>query len=492
MKIDLVGGSYLQKYENFNSQRTINWYPVPGTPTEKNKNPMALFPTPGLTKFVNCPGRYFRGFCAVTTATYKRLFCVVDNILYEIFSNGVATSRGTMSSLGIGTTKVYMTYDSNNEVGIFSTQAGYVLTLSSNALTHITTNQYPGNVQTADYLDTYTIVNSGGSVYFNQNSSLLLDTSNGWIITNTYTPGFKPNPTIAVAALREEIFNFTTSTIEIYINDGTSPYSRLPRSTIYIGLAAKESLATLNDGFIFLAKNEKGECSVYMFDSYYQCVPISPFSINWAINSVKDTLESTYAYVQYNRQGNLFYYLTIPSLNQTFVYDIITKQWHERSSIAPYTDADGSYIQGAFRGKHYVDFMGMHLFGDLYSGQIYLEDYTNQTEDTNIITRTRVSQIFSEDLKNISVTELEIDCNTGQGVSTGTNTPVLMLQYSKDAAHTYSAPRNMLLGNAGEYHKRCRKQKLGGGRAWVFKLTLTDPVDLMIQAAEATGIVGMY
>lgn len=488
MKLDIIGGSYQHKYRNFNSQRTINFYCVPGTPSEKDKNPMALFPTPGLSPFVKLPGRYFRALKAFRTPLYTRCFAVVDNQFYELFSNQSYILWGTLGNIGIGNDKVYLTCDYNNEIGIFQNQASYYFNMNTNTLTQITTNQFPGLVQTADYLDGYTVVSSGGAVFFNTNSSLA-----NWTITNTYSPTFKPDPVVAIAALREEIYNFTSQQIEIYINDGTTPYSRLPRSTVFLGLVGKETLVTINDGFLFLNRNEKGECSVYLFDGYYTAVPISPLSINWAINSVKETLDNAYAYVQYTKNGNVWYYLTVPALGTTFMYDIVTKQWTERQSLKPFSNVDGSQDTAEFCGRHYTDFAGNHLFADLYSGNVFMEDFTNQTENGQTITRTRISQNFCEEKKRISASGLEIDCNVGDGVITGQGSnPILMLSYSKDAGYNYGQVRNMLLGATGDRSIRARKHKLGDGRDWVVKLVITDPVDIMIQSAFFEGTVGGY
>src|SRR5579872_7375913 len=111
MKIDLLGGSYQQKYIEFNAQRTINWYQVVTTQNEKSKSTTALFPFPGLTTYVTLPGRYLRGIFTARTNDMQRCFAVCDNILYEINSNYTYTTRGTMSSMSVGSTKVHMCVD---------------------------------------------------------------------------------------------------------------------------------------------------------------------------------------------------------------------------------------------------------------------------------------------------------------------------------------------------------------------------------------------
>ena len=135
----------------------------------------------------------------------------------------------------------------------------------------------------------------------------------------------------------------------------------------------------------------------------------------------------------------------------------------------------------------------MNLFFDKYSGQVFKEDYTNSTENGTLIRRRRTSQTYSQEYQNISVTSLELDCNTGYGVTTGQGSnPVLMLEISRDGGYTYGQPRLIFLGAIGIHKFRARLHKLGIARNWVFRLTLTDPIDLMIQNCIAHGSVGAF
>ncbi len=485
MKIDILGGSYQQKYKEFNSQRTINWYPVVSTPDEKNRSDTALFPFPGLSLYTTLPGRYFRGLFVANTHNYNRCFAIVDKILYEILTNGTYTTIGTLPNISYGTNKIYITCNYNDEIGIFDYGSSYVYNMRTAALTEITTNQFPGSVTTADYLDGYTIISSGGATYFNVNGSLLT-----WTITNTFSPTFRAAPVIAVAAYKEDIYNFTSETIEPYINDGSSPFSRQPKSTIYIGLEAKDSLVTIEGGFLFLGRNIKGEVAVYLYDGNNDCEPLSNFPKTWQLNNTQSPLNDAYAYIQYTKDGHIFYFLTIPSLQTTHVYDVITKQWCERQSTQPYLDSDGYSIQKEFRGRHYTNFRGMNLYGDLYSGKVFLESFNSMLDDDQTIIRTRISETYSEEDKNISAFDLELEANTGYGTTTGQGVdPVLMLSTSYDGGYSYSAPRSIKMGSLGDHIHRARIRKLGTSRKWTLKLVLSDPIDLMMHNCVIRGSI---
>lgn len=486
MRIDLIGGSYEQKYKSFNSQRTINMYPVPSIPEEKNKTQIALFPTAGSIKFATISGRYNRGIFTVRNHDYaNRCFSIVDDGLYEIANDGTVTSRGTLTDIGTGSTKVWMVANANNQLGIFHYNASYVFNLASNTLTKITSAQFPGLVTSAAFTDGYTFVTSVGAVYFCTTNDML----NNWSSLNVYSPTSTPAPTIAVTTFKEQTVNFTSIDITTYYNDGATPWTRLPRSTILVGLVNPESLATWNDGMMFLGKNSSGETAVYFYDSQ-TCAPISPFSINWQLNNVNN-LYDAYSYIEHTKDGHLWYYLTIPETKTTYIYDVTTKMWHERQSTQPALDSNGDFVYRQFRGRHYTNFNGKNLFSDLYSGNIYKEDYNTFTEDSNVIIRTRISSTIEQEKNNISVTEVEFDMNSGSGALSGQGSdPLLMFQYSKDNGYTFSPIRTIPIGPLGYRTERPRIRKLGTARQWTVKFSISDPVDFMINGALAHGIIG--
>jgi hypothetical protein len=247
---------------------------------------------------------------------------------------------------------------------------------------------------------------------------------------------------------------------------------------------------TLNEGFLFVGRySDFGEAAVYYLDNTFECVPISPFSNTWAINK-SFSLEEAYGFVQQSKEGHLLYHLTIPDLKTTFVLDMVTREWTERQSKTDYTDSDGMNNYNQFRGRYFCNFRGMNLFADQYSGTIFKEDYSAFSENGNTIKRERISQTFSQEDKMVSVGELIIMANSGNGALSGQGSnPILMLSCSEDGGFTYGEPHNLSMGALGKRTERIRKSNLGSQRAWTVKLTVTDPVDTMISSAIAHGAI---
>lgn len=483
MKLDILGGTYRQEFLTNNSQRTINWYGVLTFEDSKedNKNKLSLCPFKGLSLYTTLTGRYFRALTKIKTHTHNRCFAVVDNILYEVYTNGSAVSRGTMSNLNIGASKVYLIVNANNQVGIFSYSAGYYYNLDTNTLTQITSTSYPNYVDYVDFLDGYTIVVSLGAVYYSSGNDLT-----SWNLLNTFSPSFKAAGVVATVAYKEQLINFTAETIETYLQDGTSPFSRLPRSTIMVGLKAKDSLVVYNDGFLFVGEDKDGEFGIMFYDGNQSCIPFSPNSITSNWRNIKDSIKEAYAYLYKTKTGQVLYTLTIPALQTTYCVDTTSKLWVERQSKQPYQEIDGQIVYREFRGMHHCTFKGLNLFGDLYSGKLFLEDSTVSTEDSEIVIRERTSQTYNEEFKNIPVYSLELDCLTGQGTN-----PNIMIQVSKDGGYTWSDPRLIPLGALGDHRYRARLRKLGTSRNWTIRLTYSEPYDLTIQNAVAHGTVSV-
>lgn len=484
MIIDLIGGSYEHRVKNWNAQRTINWYPKITDQLEKNKTQVALFPRPGLTQFVNLTGDSVRGLFVAFTLSQERCFAVVGTNLYEIYYDGSSALIGALTGMSVGSRqKVYMALNGNGELMIQDPLAGYVFDLTDNVLTRITDSDYPTGT-TLDYADGYFIISSGtGRVSFCELNDGLY-----WRGDSFFTPTFKPDKVKAVVASREEVYCFGDETIEIYINDGTSPFIRQSRTSMYYGLTARDSIAVHQSGVFFLGKSRTGGSDVYLMGNDYSITPLSTPGIADMLN--KYTNEDAEGYVVSTTDGHIFYHLHLPALKTTLVCDLTTRMWHERQSIRPGSNVDGSQDLDMYRGRNHVVFKGLNLFGDWHSGKIFIEDNTVSTDDGNIRLLKRTSSVFTNELKNISVYRLEFDMNSGFG-NTGSD-PVMMLNYSRDGGNTFDPEELVDLGVLGEYDYRVQTNSLGTARNWVISFSISDPVDIIVMQAVVNGVYGSW
>lgn len=489
MIIDLIGGTYEHRFKDWNSQRTINWFPKisDSKAQEKNKTQIALIPRPGMSQHVDLTGDAVRGLFTARTLTQERCFAVVGTALYEIHYDGSSTSIGALTGMATGSrSKVYMAVNGNSEVMIQDTMAGYVFNMNTNALTQITDIDYPRGT-TLDYADGYFIISDGnGRVSFSG-----LNAGTSWSGLDFFTPTFKPDRVKAIVAVREEIYCFGDDTIEVYINDGTTPFIRQSRTSIYAGITARDSIAFHQSGVFFLGKSGRGGSEVYLMGTDYSLTPVSSPAVSQILN--KQSNEDAEGFIQSTTDGHIFYHLHLPSLATTLVYDVTTRMWHERQSQRPAPDSDGTKLQDMFRGRLHTYFKGKNLYGDWWSGKIFLEDSSVTTDDGNIRKLKRISSVFHNELKYISVYSLEFDINSGSGATTGQGSaPVMMLQYSKDGGNTFEPEDFIELGALGEYDYTVSTNNLGTARNWVISFEISDPIDIIIMQAEVHGSFGAF
>lgn len=482
MKIDVLGGSYENKYVDFNSQRCINWYPTVTMKNEKNRDSIALFPTPGLSNHTASLGEV--GKCIYTVHDLSgddRCFAVIDNLLVEIFVDGSTTTRGILSGNVNSTQPAYMRADSENHLMIVSDNTGDTYDLRLNILSPMADIDWPGS-DTLDYVDGYYLItpktDAVGRVRFSE-----LNNPQDWRGDSVFTPTTQGDGVKRIIAWREELYCFGASTIEVYLNDGQSPFSRRRGTSQPYGLAAKHAADLSHTGIMFLGGSEKGIPAVYRYESDYTLKPVSPPSITWKLGQLQSVADCT-SFIQYTKDGHILWYLHVPELETTLVYDMTTEMWHERQSKKPYNDVDGSPLYGMFRGVMGTTFKGLNLFVDRYSGKILKEDYSTHTEANEHIKRQYTTPVLVQDERYISAHSLEIVHNHGVGPGT------LMVSCSKDGGHTFVGERTMVLPNHGGYSTRSRILKLGRARRWVIDVTCTDAIDIMLEGMIVDGDLG--
>lgn len=484
MIIDLLGGSYEYKFKDWNSQRTVNWVPRKSNEAEKDKTTTALIPRPGLTQFVNIAGNCVRGIFTARTLTQERCFAVVGTTLWEINYDRSTTSRGALTGMATGSrSKVYMSLNNNGQLMVMDNQAAYIFDLTTNVLTQITDIDFPGGT-TLDYADGYFIISdANGRVSFCE-----LGDGTSWDGLDFFTPTFKPDKVVAVATFREEVYCFGDITIEVYINDGETPFIRQSRTSIYYGLTARHSVASWHGGVFFLGKSVNGGSEVYMMGTNYALNPISTPAISQRLN--EQTNEDAEGFVQCTKDGHIFYFLHLPSLNTTLVYDMVSGLWHERQSQLPFADVNGEHRDDMFRGRNMATFKGINLFGDWNSGKIFFEDANVSTDDMLPRKLVRTSPVFHNELKYISVYDLELDINSGFSNLDDDN--VMMIKWSIDGGNTFEDEHLVSVGLQGKYDNKVVLNKLGTARNWVISFEVADPVDVMVMQCAVRASIGSY
>jgi hypothetical protein len=182
-------------------------------------------------------------------------------------------------------------------------------------------------------------------------------------------------------------------------------------------------------------------------------------------------------------EGHYFYVLQVPGLNTTWVYDIsaISDLNSQQGLWTEWQTQQPSNAQGQWLPTAHCVLNGFHYFGDA-SGNIYLFDNTNATDNGATMLRRRRSPHISKNLNHCFYYLLQIDFLMGQGlvnnqVNTSNNVyPQAVLRTSDDGGQTYDLPMYTDLGAIGQFKARARWQQLGESYDRVFEVSITDNV----------------
>jgi hypothetical protein len=462
-----VGPSYQLSSVNVDCQRCINLYPEFDESGQGKEHEVAsLAATPGLRLLATIGAGPIRGVFTTSTGV---LFVVSGNTLYKVTSAWATTTVGTL------TTSAGQVSMADNGVTLLAVDGthGYFVTLADLTFVQISDVNYLGGNQVA-FQDGYFIVNVPSSGEFQ--ISGINDTT--WDALDVASAEGNPDNLVALVSNHEELWLFNDRTTEVFYDSGSAdfPFSRISGAFIEVGCAARFSVAKLGGAVFWLGQDDKGHGMVFTANGY-QPERISNHAIEEAIQGYGD-LSGTTAFA-YQQNGHPFYVLNFTTAETTWVYDAMTKMWHERN-----------YLNTGLLERHRADChtfaYSTHVVGDYETGKLYALDMNYYTDNGTAIVRRRRSPHTSENMVRITHNAFELDIETGIGIDgTGQGTsPQAMLRFSDDYGHSWSNEKWTSLGAIGTTKTRARWKRLGMTRDRVYEVTISDPVKVRIMGAE--------
>lgn len=504
MKTPILGSSYVARSVNAADARMVNLFPeiVP----EAGKEPAFLNRAPGLNLLNTIGLGPIRGLWAFSPNDGIG-FVVSGNQLFKIDNAYTPTLIGIV----LGTGPVSMA-DNGTQLFIAANGPSYIYNATTDVFGQITDPDFPGAV-TVTYLDGYFVFNE-------PNSQRLWITAllDGTSIDPTEVASTEGSPDglVAVIANFREVWAFGTNSIEVWSDTGALdfPLERIPGAFNELGCAAPYSIAKMDNGLFWLGRDRRGQGIVYRANGYAG-QRISTHAVEWHIQQYAD-ISDAIAYT-YQQEGHSFYVLIFPSANTTWVYDVATQAWHERAGFA-----NGEFTR--HRSNCQMAFNNKVVVGDFENGNIYafdLEDYSDNGQIQKWLRSWRALPTGQNNLKRTAHHSLQLDCETGVGLSgsmvaetiylqteegdflvtesddkliaeqqsavTQGSNPEVMLRWSDDGGHTWSNEHWVSIGKIGEYYRRAIWRRLGMTlklRDRVYEVSGTDPVKIAIMGAE--------
>lgn len=472
-KIQILGEAYTTRSGSEDFETCVNWFPEKAG--DHAKYDLVLYPTPGLTEYADLTGNQVRNMIEFDGFAYV----VVDFKFYRVDQSGVALLKGSLNP--VEPVQQPQIVVNGLQVGIVDNGYMYSYDIAADTFSEVT------NPFTVAAAPSYITFQDGYGIY-NQPG-----TSTWWItaindFTMTSSLDFASANTtnqdiVAIVSNRQQLYIFTSVGCEIWYNSGNNdfPFERKNTSYITQGTTAPASIVTIDNTVFYLTRSYQGEGYVVRITGDSQPVVVSSLAINYIINQIDD-ISDAIGY-SYQENGHLFYIITFPSGDKTFVYDLTTEGWHARSSTLE-NDPGAGFRQGRQRGNCYCFLGSRHIVGDFQSGKLYEMRDDTYTEDGAMIYRERTTSHLWNDLKRICLRSITIDCQMGVG-TVAVPEPKLNLYVSKDGGYTYGAAHIGTFGAPGAYNNRIKFNQLGTARDFVGKITCTDPVNAVILGASA-------
>lgn len=335
------------------------------------------------------------------------------------------------------------------------------------------------------YLDSYGIFPKSNTQRFYLSSSEDFSAINAldYASTNAF-----PDNVVCGVARNSEIVFIGTVTTEIWYDTGLSPFPLQRRGNLLIGWGtnAPYSMATASNNAIFwLAQNINGGRVVVGMLNYDVAI-ISNKALNDKLQSYTN-IEEAFGYV-IEWAGKIFYFLTIPSADVTWVYDFDAKAWRQRTTWRVSEDVEKQdFKEGRYLANCHVYHNSEHYIGDWKSGKIYKMSDTYYKDGSFPIIHEAITAPLLVNLDRMGVYALHVDFEAATGLTTGQGSEsTVMFQYSKDGGYTWSKETTRSIGKVGEYTHRCKWNKIGYGRSMVFRIRVSDPVYKVILGAMLT------
>ena len=429
--------------------------------TEGGKYSFTIQGTEGLAVYADVG--YATGIMALHSTgdeeTGRRDFAITRTALFELNSDGTITNHGAITLNG----KRVVAAQNGIQLVFVDGIRGYSFTLATNTLTQIVSEGfYPA--RTVTFQDGYFIFDRLGTREFFI-SQLQSDTFDA---ADFASAEGQPDNIVAVMSDHRELFLFGTGSIEVWYNSGgvDFPFERSQGAFIEKGCAAPYSIQKTNNTIYFLGS----DFMVYSLSGYTP-VRISTHAVEQDFRGLD--LTDVFAYT-YAIKGHLFYVLTIPAINKTWVYDIATNVWHIRQNSQFGRHVSNNCI--ASRGKN--------LVGDFQSGLIYELSFDALTDNGDEIIRQFQLPTVNLGRKISSFGSLEIDMETGIGQTNGpSQEPRAVLEFSKDKSKTWSNQKFASMGKKGKYATRVKWNRLGAARQMDFKIKISGECKLSIGGA---------
>ena len=349
-----------------------------------------------------------------------------------------------------------------------------VHTILAGPLTEMADAQAPTDVTHVAWVDGYLLANDGSSGQFQ--FSLSTDITD-WAALDFATAEGSPDDVTALDVLYREVALVGRDSVEIWINDGATPFIRQPGAFIQRGCASPYTFKhvadpQVGDTWMWLDENRRfvklaNRTPVYVSNPYDKVIQ--------ALTTVDDAVAEVMQIA-----GFPLYVISFPLAGKTLAYNFIKGSWAQwgywNSAIADYQRYRGhTYCYARPWNKHLV---GDHSNGIIYTASRDLFD------DNGVTMRSlrRTGFISHGTMQKKRCRSLRIRCK--RGVATASVTDPQMVVRWRDRGGPWSNEHQVSLGQVGQHEFEVVMHRLGEYRARQWEFIHSDNTDWILVSAQ--------
>lgn len=418
---------------------------------------------PGLASFVNLG----------TSAAVDGLFWWPTQSMAIAISNGntykITASDGTFSqisgdSFATGTRVKFADWGTH----LYAANGANIKQISTSAVANLADADAPTTVTHPVILDKYLIGNEGSSGNFHWSD---VNAPTTWSANSAEAEANLDN-LVAMDVRNLELYLLGAKTLEVWYDDGSTPFIRMLQGFVERGTVAPYSFEWCPELSTFLWMDQNRQVVALEGRTV---TPISP-SMTKYIHGFSTVNDAVGDYFEIT--GRPYYILAFPTEGKSLVYDFRSKQWYEWG----YWNS-GSAVYERFRGNCYCLAEGWNfaLVGDRANGRVYKMQsgtYTDNTDTLRSLVRTGHINHNTSEWKRSKYLRFRIKRTE---VSPGASSLTMLLRYRDNGETSWSNQKTITVSAlANETDYQATITRLGRYRSRQWEFVLTDDAALAI------------
>lgn len=400
-------------------------------------------------------------------------------IYIDTIVSGFLSQQTLVASASLNTGKIVSF--ANNGTYVFMAAGGVINYITeAGVLAQITDADAPSTVTHIAYLDGYILAIDGttGKFYWAD-----VNAPTSWSALSFASAEANPDITQALHVVRRQIYLFGTTTLEVWENDGQTPFSRISGGAIEIGCGAKYSIVRRDDSLMWLTHTRQfarvDGTGVKFISSRYDKEIMNFTTVSDCVGGFV------------HHDGQEYCIFTFPTENRTLVYNPNIDDWSEWGSWdSTYMNWDAYSFNAITR-----DIVSGTTFIGKANTKVITHLSSSSTEDvvTSLIGAIderpfkflrRTGWISNGTNKTKRVEELSFRARRGASDVGDNSVKTLMLRYRNDGSSQWSNIKEIDLGSPGQTEHQISLKRLGVYKSRQWEISVTDNSLLSFAQAE--------